>query len=84
MSEPRRAGLPVREVLDGLELAEAAADMNYQESDALYAAIGEHHVSARSLVARGARTLRADEPVLEPSHTRRPRRKTGCVGVLGE
>jgi len=55
--------------------------MNYQESDALYAAIGEHHVSARSLVARVARTLRADEPVLEPSQTRRPRRNTGSVGV---
>jgi len=81
VSELRRAGLPVREVLDGLELAEAAADMNYQESDALYAAIGEHHVSARSLVARVARTLRADEPVLEPSQTRRPRRNTGSVGV---
>ncbi|MEC8998787.1 MAG: bifunctional (p)ppGpp synthetase/guanosine-3',5'-bis(diphosphate) 3'-pyrophosphohydrolase [Actinomycetota bacterium] len=81
VSELRRAGLPVREVLDGLELAEAAAAMNYQESDALYAAIGEHHVSARSLVARVARTLRADEPVLEPSQTRRPRRNTGSVGV---
>ena len=81
VSELRRAGLPVREVLDGLELAEAAAAMNYQESDALYAAIGEHHVAARSLVARVARTLRADEPVLEPSQTRRPRRNTGSVGV---
>ncbi len=84
VSELRKAGLPVREVLDGPELAEAAASMNYAEPDALYAAIGEHHVSARSLVGRVARALRPDqpeEPVLEPSRPRRPRRDTGSVGV---
>jgi len=84
VSELRKAGLPVREVLDGQELAEAAVSMNYAESDALYAAIGEHHVSARSLVGRLARALRADqpeEPMLEPSRPRSPRRNTGSVGV---
>ncbi|HAQ23345.1 MAG TPA: GTP pyrophosphokinase, partial [Acidimicrobiaceae bacterium] len=70
VAELRRSGLPAREILAGPELVEIAAAMNYTDLDALYAAIGEHHVSARSLVGRLSRALRVDEivePVIEPS-----------------
>ncbi|MBH99812.1 MAG: GTP pyrophosphokinase [Acidimicrobiaceae bacterium] len=84
VAELRRSGLPAREILAGPELVEIAAAMNYTDLDALYAAIGEHHVSARSLVGRLSRALRVDEivePVIEPSRPRRPRQDTSSVGV---
>ncbi len=83
-NELRRAGLPIKEVLDGPELAAVAASMNYHEPDTLYAAVGEHHVSARSLVGRVANVLRPDEDdevTAIPVKTRRPRRDTDRVGV---
>ena len=83
-SELRRAGLPIREVLQGPELAEVAASMNYHEPDTLYAAVGEHHVSASSLVGRVARLLQpdgADGIAVVPIKTRRPRQDPSRVGV---
>lgn len=83
-NELRRAGLPIKEVLDGPELAAVAASMNYHEPDTLYAAVGEHHVSARSLVGRVANVLRPDEDdevTAIPVKTRRPRSDTDRVGV---
>ena len=83
-NELRRAGLPIKEVLDGPELAAVAASMNYHEPDTLYAAVGEHHVSARSLVGRVANVLRPDEDdevTAIPVKTRRPRSDTDRVRV---
>ena len=83
-SELRRAGLPIREALQGPELAEVAASMNYHEPDTLYAAVGEHHVSASSLVGRVARLLQpdgADGIAVVPIKTRRPRQDPSRVGV---
>jgi GTP pyrophosphokinase len=83
--ELRRVRLPVREVLAGTQLAEVAAAMNYHDPDTLYAAIGEHHVSARAVVGRVVRVLREldpeDELAVEVLQPRRPRRDTGTVGV---
>ncbi len=84
-AELRRVRLPVREVLAGTQLAEVAAAMNYHDPDTLYAAIGEHHVSARAVVGRVVRVLREldpeDELAVEVLQPRRPRRDTGTVGV---
>ncbi|MDG2426945.1 MAG: bifunctional (p)ppGpp synthetase/guanosine-3',5'-bis(diphosphate) 3'-pyrophosphohydrolase [Acidimicrobiales bacterium] len=83
-SELRRVGLPVRDVLNGSDLAEVAASMNYQDSDTLYAAIGEHHVSAHSLAGRMVKILRPDEVeevTAIPIKTRRPRKDGDQVGV---
>jgi GTP pyrophosphokinase len=61
--------------------------MNYAELDALFAAIGEHHVSARAVVGRVERKMRehapeASEQVSVTALTRRPvRRDRGAVGV---
>ncbi|MEO2156678.1 MAG: bifunctional (p)ppGpp synthetase/guanosine-3',5'-bis(diphosphate) 3'-pyrophosphohydrolase, partial [Acidimicrobiales bacterium] len=84
-AELRRVRLPVREVLAGTQLAEVAAAMNYHDPDTLYAAIGEHHVSARAVVGRVVRVLQEldpeDELAVEVLQPRRPRRDTGTVGV---
>ena len=84
-AELRRVRLPVREVLAGTQLAEVAAAMNYHDPDTLYAAIGEHHVSARAVVGRVVRMLQEldpeDELAVEVLQPRRPRRDTGTVGV---
>ena len=87
VAELRRAGLPVKEVLDGEVLAGIGESMNYAELDALFAAIGEHHVSARAVVGRVERKMRehapeASEQVSVTALTRRPvRRDRGAVGV---
>ena len=84
-TELRRARLPVRDVLAGPELAEVAASMNYHDPDTLYAAVGEHHVSARAVVGRVVKALGELEPDAEVEaeivRSRRPRRDTGTVGV---
>ena len=83
-TELRRARLPVRDVLAGPELAEVAASMNYHDPDTLYAAVGEHHVSARAVVGRVVKALGELEPDAEVEaeivRPRRPRRDTGTVG----
>tara|TARA_B110000438_G_scaffold256793_1_gene264466 strand:- start:828 stop:3077 length:2250 start_codon:yes stop_codon:yes gene_type:complete len=83
-NELRRVGLPVRDVLNGSDLAEVAASMNYQDSDTLYAAIGERHVSAHSLAGRMVKILRpeeVEEVTAIPIKTRQPRKDGDQVGV---
>jgi GTP diphosphokinase / guanosine-3',5'-bis(diphosphate) 3'-diphosphatase len=60
--ELRREGVPVNrsEVLDAV-----AEDMNYTDLDSLFAAVGEHHVSAKSVVARVTRMLSDGDPSRE-------------------
>jgi GTP pyrophosphokinase len=48
----RKAGLPLQRLLGGEALATLAADLHYQDVSALYAAVGEHQVSATSLVEK--------------------------------
>ena len=85
--ELRRAGFPIKETLDGEVLAEIGESMNYMDLDTLFAAIGEHHVSARSVVGRVERQLSEHAPeVIEhlsvTALTQRPlRRDRGPVGV---
>jgi guanosine-3',5'-bis(diphosphate) 3'-pyrophosphohydrolase len=57
----RREGLPTQK-LPTKVLAEVAAGLSYIDIDALYTAIGEHHVSPESVVARIARLLRSGDP----------------------
>lgn len=56
----RRAGLPVNQIQTGSALSEVAGALNYADVDALYAALGEHHVSSESVVARVQRLLQGD------------------------
>jgi GTP diphosphokinase / guanosine-3',5'-bis(diphosphate) 3'-diphosphatase len=84
----RREGLPVQKLQRGSALADVAKEMNYGDLDALYAAIGEHHVSGQAVAARLVRSLRDVEPEREenlPTTARQARRpssrRNGSSGV---
>jgi len=75
----RREGLPVQKLAQGKHLHEVAKELNYVDLDALHAAVGENHVSAKSIAARIARKLREvdptdDENEVLPTTARQPRR----------
>ncbi|MHB8439559.1 MAG: RelA/SpoT family protein [Acidimicrobiales bacterium] len=59
--ELRRQGLPTQKLAASATLEQLATTMNYTDLEALHAAIGEGHVSARSVVQRLARELRGGE-----------------------
>jgi len=76
----RREGLPAQKLIGSAALAEVGAAMNYVDLEALYAAVGEHHVSGKGLVQRLARQLdegdgREQSPT-PPAQRRRTRRTT--------
>ena len=58
----RREGLPVQKIQQGQTLHEVAVSMNYVDLDALKAAIGENHVSAKSVAERVRRHLQDIDP----------------------
>jgi GTP pyrophosphokinase len=71
----RKEGLPVQKLQSSTPLLELGQSMNYVDLDALHAAIGENHVSARSVAQRLARELHsADAEVQLPTTARSPRR----------
>jgi len=59
--ELRREGLPVQKLSGAPLVVELAASMHYSDLDALHAAIGEGHVSARSVAQRIGRELHAGD-----------------------
>ena len=80
----RREGLPVQKVAASAVIPKVAEAMNYADLDALHAAIGEGHVSAKSVAQRIGRELRGgDHEEQLPSTARQPRpsRRKQTVGV---
>jgi GTP pyrophosphokinase len=74
--ELRREALPVQQVWGSTQLTDVIAEMNYQDLDALLAAIGEHQVSARSTAQRVAKGFRSGGEVDQlPSTVGFPRRQ---------
>ncbi|MBI2706121.1 MAG: bifunctional (p)ppGpp synthetase/guanosine-3',5'-bis(diphosphate) 3'-pyrophosphohydrolase [Actinobacteria bacterium] len=78
----RREGLPVQKIQQGKVLEEVAEKLNYVSLDALKAAIGEKHVSGKSVAQRVRKLLEEGEPgqeeqlpitVREPSKNRNRR-----------
>ena len=67
----RRAGLPVQRLISHEALAAIGHDLGYKDIAALYAAVGENHISAQTLVAKVVSYLggeeQADEQVAERS-----------------
>jgi GTP diphosphokinase / guanosine-3',5'-bis(diphosphate) 3'-diphosphatase len=63
----RREGMPLHKVMASNALAQVARTMNLVDTDALFASIGEHQVSAQSIVQRLVRELRPGEPEQLPS-----------------
>jgi len=84
----RREGLPVQKLSASQAMAQLAADMNYADLDALHAAIGDNHVSAKSIAQRLARELRGgDHDEQLPATARQQRqssRKGRAAGVYVE
>jgi GTP pyrophosphokinase len=70
----RREGLPTQKLPTSV-LDEVATGLNYLDVDALYTAIGEHHVSPQAVVARITRALRSGDGREEqlPTSVSRPR-----------
>jgi len=48
----RKAGLPLQKILGGHALLQLAHDLNYPDIDALYAAVGDGHISANHVIER--------------------------------
>jgi guanosine-3',5'-bis(diphosphate) 3'-pyrophosphohydrolase len=84
----RKEGLPVQKLASSAVLVKLAEQLNYADLEALHAAIGESHVSARSVVQRLARELRGGEhevqlPTTARQPGRRSQRPSGGVHVEG-
>jgi GTP diphosphokinase / guanosine-3',5'-bis(diphosphate) 3'-diphosphatase len=84
----RKAGLPLQRLLGGDALTTLARDLRYTDVTALYAAVGEGHVSATSVVQKVVASLGGSEGAVEdiaetavPARTGR-RRPTGDPGVV--
>ncbi len=83
----RREGLPVQKLASSAVLVKLAETMHYGDLDALHVAVGEGHVSARSIAQRLARELRGgDHEEQLPATARQPRRRSspGTTGVYVE
>src|SRR5204862_7799707 len=81
----REGGLPVQKLAAWAQMVKLAETMNYVDLESLHAAIGEGHVSAKSIAQRLARELRGGEAEMQlPSTARQPRRpdrKRNTAGV---
>ena len=80
----RKEGLPVQKLTNSALLSKLAETMNYADLEALHAALGEGHVSAKTIAQRLAKELRggdAEEQLPTTARqTRRPSR-TNAIGV---
>ncbi|MFC9929244.1 RelA/SpoT family protein [Streptomyces sp. NPDC127190] len=86
----RKQNLPIQRILTGDSLVTLAHEMRYSDISALYAAIGEGHVSAQHIVQKLVQALGGEEAATEeideavpPSRSRgRKRRSSADPGVV--
>jgi GTP diphosphokinase / guanosine-3',5'-bis(diphosphate) 3'-diphosphatase len=87
----RKAGLPLQKILGGHSLLQLAHDLNYPDIDAMYAAVGDGHISANHVIERLEASLGLEEthdsPLLEGivtgNATRSARRSASGIQVEG-
>ena len=60
-AELRRESLPIAPVIRSETLREVAKALNHDDTDALFVAVGERHLSARTVTERVARRLRGED-----------------------
>lgn len=82
----RKQNLPLQRLMTQDSVAHVAAQLRYDSVDALYAAVGEGHVSTQSVIEKVVAALHADgesddEPFSVPSRGRTPVRSSDS-GVL--
>jgi guanosine-3',5'-bis(diphosphate) 3'-pyrophosphohydrolase len=81
----RKAGLPLQRLLGGEALATLAAQLHYPDVSALYAAVGEHQVSATSLVEKLLAALGGAEGAAEDiAETAIPTKRTVVRSASGD
>lgn len=73
----RKAGLPLQKIFAGHSLLELAHELKYPDISALYAAVGDGHVSAASVVEKLVSTLGIEDSHPEPSID------TSTIGLTG-
>ncbi|MBK3640501.1 MULTISPECIES: RelA/SpoT family protein [Streptomyces] len=85
----RKQNLPIQRILTGDSLVTLAHEMRYPDISALYAAIGEGHVSAQNVVQKLVSALGGEEAATEeidesvpPTRSRRKRRSSTDPGVV--
>jgi GTP pyrophosphokinase len=85
----RKQNLPIQRILTGDSLVTLAHEIRYPDISSLYAAIGEGHVSAQSVVQKLVQALGGEEAANEdiaesvpPSRSRRKRRTSADPGVV--
>jgi GTP pyrophosphokinase len=85
----RKEGLPVQKLTTSSSLLDVATAMHYADLEALHAAIGENHVSAKAVAQRLQKELRSGEEQLPittarpPERARRSERRATGVHVEG-
>ncbi|WP_304412904.1 bifunctional (p)ppGpp synthetase/guanosine-3',5'-bis(diphosphate) 3'-pyrophosphohydrolase [Blastococcus sp. URHD0036] len=84
----RKAGLPLQRLLGGEALSTLAKDLNHADVTALYAAVGENHLSAASVVEKLIAALGGTEGAVEDIAetaipTSRPRTRRAAGGDPG-
>ena len=90
----RKEGLPANKLLNSASVNDISELLNYQDVDSLFAAIGEQHVSAKSIVGRLLNHFEESDETEDlaatlPTHRERQvgrakRRKDSKVGVIVE
>jgi GTP pyrophosphokinase len=84
VKELRREGLPVQKMLASDVLGKEANELKYSDLDALLIAIGEHHISGKSVAQRLARRFRSGEEEEQlPVTVRQPRRQRKAKNPVG-
>ncbi|SFY47979.1 RelA/SpoT family protein [Streptomyces sp. F-1] len=84
----RKQNLPIQRILNGDSLITLAHEMRYSDISALYAAIGEGHVSAQNIVQKLVQALGGEEAATEeidesvPPSRGRKRRSSADPGVV--
>jgi GTP pyrophosphokinase len=84
----RKQGLPIQRLMSHESLTALATELRYADVSALYAAVGDSHVSAQSVVSRLVQALGGEEGTTEDlaeatMPTRAPRRvRSGDPGVV--
>ncbi|MEU7283132.1 RelA/SpoT family protein [Streptomyces sp. NPDC045431] len=85
----RKQNLPIQRILTGDSLVTLAHEMRYSDISSLYAAIGEGHVTAQSIVQKLVQALGGEEAASEdiaesapPSRGRGKRRTKADPGVV--
>ncbi|MER7953540.1 bifunctional (p)ppGpp synthetase/guanosine-3',5'-bis(diphosphate) 3'-pyrophosphohydrolase [Streptomyces sp. NPDC096030] len=85
----RKQNLPIQRILTGDSLVTLAHEMRYSDISSLYAAIGEGHVTAQSIVQKLVQALGGEEAATEdiaetapPTRGRAKRRSSADPGVV--